>query len=171
MHIDENHVSHGMFGKCQGASHHKLEIDPIFNNLRVGHRDEQFRLLLRKEVYPYEYMDDWEKFKEHHLLPMGAFYSRLNLLGISECNCNHAQRVWRAFGMKSLGDYHDLYLETDVLLVCNVFETFRTTCLEHYVLNPAYFCTSSRLTWQACLKKTCVCLELIIDPDMLLMFE
>ena len=73
--------------------------------------------------------------------------------------------------MKNLGDYHDLYLETDVLLLCNVFKTFRRTCLKHYALDSAHFCTSPRLDWQACLKKTEVQLELLTDPNMFLMFE
>ena len=133
--------------------------------------DEQFRLLLRKRVYPYKYMDDWEKFKENHLPPIEAFYNKLNLSRISECNYGHAQIVWREFGMKDLGDCHDLYLKMDVLLLSNVFETFRMTCLDHYTLDPTHFYTSLRLAWEACLKKTEVSLELLTDPNMLLMFE
>ena len=67
MHINENYIAHGTCGKCKGVSHRKLEIDPIFDNLRVGHTDEQFQLLFRKGVYPCEYMDDWEKFEKNHL--------------------------------------------------------------------------------------------------------
>ena len=70
-----------------------------------------------------------------------------------------------------MGEYHDLYLKTDVLLLSNVFETFRNTCLQHYKLDPSHFYTSPGLAWQACLKKTGVKLELLTDPDMLLMFE
>ena len=72
--------------------------------------------------------------------------------------------------MKDLGNYHHLYLKMDVLLLSNIFKTFRTTCLEHYGLNPAHFCTFPGLVWQAYLKKTEVSLELLTDPDML-MFE
>ena len=78
-HIDENYVAHGTCVKCWGASHWKLEIDLIFDNLRVSHTDKQFRLLLTKGVYPYEYMDDWKKFKENCLPPIETFYSRLGL--------------------------------------------------------------------------------------------
>ena len=170
-HIDHNYYAHGKCKKCQGTSRRKLEIDPIFQNLRFGLTDEQFRLLLRKGVYPYEYMDDWSKFGENQLPPIESFYSKLNLSGISECDYDHAQRVWSEFDMKSLGEYHDLYLKTDVLLLANVFETFRRTCLEHYQLDPAHFYTSPGLAWQACLKKTGIRLELLTDPDMLLMFE
>ena len=73
--------------------------------------------------------------------------------------------------MKDLGDYHDLYIETDVLLLCNIFGIFRTTCWEHHAFDPTHFYTSPGLAWQACLKKTGVHLELITNPDMLLMFE
>ena len=116
-------------------------------------------------------MNDWEKFEANHLPMIKAFHGELNLSGISKCDYNHAQRVWRAFGMKNLGDYYYLYLEIDVLLLCNVFETFRTTCLEHYILDPDHFYISPGLAWQVSLKKTGVDFETIFDLNMLLMFE
>ena len=70
-----------------------------------------------------------------------------------------------------MGDYHDLYLETDVILLANVFESFRKVCIENYGLDPAHFYTAPGLAWKACLKKTGVNLELLKDVDMLLMFE
>ena len=90
---------------------------------------------------------------------------------ISEYDYKHAQRIWKEFKLKNLGEYHDLYLKTDVLLLSNVFDTFRNTCLQHYKLDPAHFYTSPGLAWKACLKKTGVKLELLTDLDMLLMFE
>ena len=90
---------------------------------------------------------------------------------ISECDYEHAQKVWRAFNLKDLVEYHELYLKTNVILQANVFEAFRDTCLEYYQLDLAHFYTSPGLAWQACLKKMGVKLELITDPDMLLMFE
>ena len=90
---------------------------------------------------------------------------------ISEENYQHAQRVWKEFRIHNLGEYHDLYLRTDVILLANVFEAFRDTCQEHYSLDPAHFYTSIGLAWKACLKKTGIRLELLTDPDMLLMFE
>ena len=98
-------------------------------------------------------------------LPNEAVYSKLNLSRVGEGDYNHVQRIWRKFGIKNLGVYHDLYLETSMLLLHNFFETFMTTCLEHYALNPAHFYTSPGLAWQACLKKTEVSLELLTDPD------
>ena len=130
----------------------------------------QYELLTRKGVYPYEYMLSRDKFKES-LPPIEAFYSKLNMSKISEDDYQHAQRVWKEFGIRNLGDYHDLYLRTDVVLLANVFEAFRDTCLKHYSLDPAHFYTSPGLAWKACLKHTGIKLKLLTDPDMLLMFE
>ena len=91
--------------------------------------------------------------------------------GISDEDYEHAQKVWKEFSMKNLGEYHDLYLKTDIILLTNVFETFRDTCLQHYKLNPALFYILPGLAWQACLMKTGIKLELLTDPNMLLMFE
>ena len=90
---------------------------------------------------------------------------------ISESDYKHAQRVWEEFGVRNIGDYHDLYLRTDVVLLANFFEAFRDTCLKHYILDPAHFYTAPGLAWKVCLKKTGVRLELLTVPDMLLMFE
>ena len=90
---------------------------------------------------------------------------------VSKDDYEHAQRVWKEFGIRNLGEYHNLYLCTDVILPANMFETFRDTYPEHYELDPAHFYTSPGLAWKACLRKTRVRLELLTDPDMLLMFE
>ena len=90
---------------------------------------------------------------------------------ISEEDYQHAQRVWKEFGIHNLGDYHNLYLRTDEVLLANVFEAFRDTCLKHYKLDPVHFYTFPGLAWRACLKHTGIRLELLTDPDMLLMFE
>ena len=107
------------------------------------------------------------------LPPNEAFYSNLNMSNRNIINQDyfHAKNVWRGFGMKNLGEYNDLYLKTDVILLSNVFEAFRSTCLKHYSLDLAHFYTSPGLAWQACLKKTGIELELLTNPDMLLMFE
>ena len=90
---------------------------------------------------------------------------------ISEEDYQHAQKVWEEFGICDLGDYHDLYLRTDVALLANVYKAFRDTCLKHYKLDPVHFYTSPGLAWKACLKCTGIKLELLTNPDMLLMFE
>ena len=131
----------------------------------------QYDLLTRKGVYPYEYVNSWDQFNETQLLPIDAFYSNLNMSSISEDDYQHAQQVWKEFGIHNLGDYHDHYLRTGVILLANVFEAFRITCLKHYKLDPEHFYTSPGLAWKACLKQTGIKLELLTDPDMLLMLE
>ena len=116
-------------------------------------------------------MNDWDKFKETKLPPKEAFYSKLNMTGVREEDYEHANRVWKEFGIKNFGKYHDLYLKTDVILSANVFEAFKKVCLKNYGLDPAHFYTAPGLAWKACLKKTRIRLELLLDPDTLLMFE
>ena len=116
-------------------------------------------------------MSIWDKFEETRLPPKEALHSNLNMSGISDYDYEHAQKVWKEFKLKNLGEYHDLYLKTDMLLLSNVFEAFMNTYLEYYKLDLAHFYTSPGLAWKACLKKMGVRLELLTDPDMLLMFE
>lgn len=133
--------------------------------------EEKLGLLMRKGVYPYEYMESVEKFDETHLPDRLDFYSSIDERGISEADYNHAQSVWRTFQMSTLGDYHDLYMETDFILLTDVFENFRKLCLNIYGLDPANFYTAPGLAWQAALKMTAVHLELFTDPDMHLFIE
>ena len=79
--------------------------------------DEKFRLMIRKGVYPYEYMDDWKKFEETSLPPKDAFYSRPSMKGICDHDYEHAQQVWNTMEKKTLGCYHGTFLKTDVLLL------------------------------------------------------
>ena len=131
----------------------------------------KFALLIRKGVYPYEYMDSWKRFKEESLPDKESFYSELNKEDITYEEYEHAQKVWDTFSIKNLGEYHDLYVQSDTLLLADVFENFRDKCIEIYELDPAHFLSAPGLAWQACLKKTKVELELLIDIDMLLMYE
>ena len=132
----------------------------------------QYEVLTRKGVYPYEYMTSWDRFEDTELSPTESFYSSLNMSGVSESNYQHAHTAsMERIGIRSLGDYHDLYLRTDVVLLPNVFEAFRDTCVKHYSLDPAHFYTAPGLAWKACLRKTGVRLELLTDSDILLMFE
>ena len=114
--------------------------------------DKQYDLLTRKGIYPYEYMSSWDKFKESQLPPIEAFYSNLNMSNVSKNDYEHVHRVWKEFRICNLGEYHNLYLKTDVILLANMFEAFRDTCLEHYSLDPAHFYTSPGLVWKVCLK-------------------
>ena len=131
----------------------------------------KFILLLRKGVYPYEYMDDWERFNETSLPNKESFYSNLNMENIEDIDYRHGNNVFKIFELKNLGEYPDLYVQSDTLLLADVFENFRKKSLEVYELDPAHFLSLPRLAWQACLKKTNVELELLTDYDMLLMVE
>ena len=91
--------------------------------------------------------------------------------GITDEDYVHAQKVWDVFETKNLGEYHDLYVQSDAILHAEVYENFRDKCLEIYQLDPAHFLSAPRLAWQACLKKTGVELDLLTDNDMLMMYE
>ena len=93
------------------------------------------------------------------------------MFGVSDQDYEHSYKVWRDFEIKNLGEYHDLYLLTDIILLANIFEAFRKVCLDNYGLDPAHFYNAPRLAWKACLQKTSIRLELLLDPDMSLMFE
>ena len=118
-------------------------------------------LLLRKGVYPYEYMDSLERFDETSLPDKEAFYSNLNMENITDVDYRHVKRAFKEFNNKHLGNYHDLYVQSDTLLLADVFENFRNKCIEMYELDPAHFLSATGLAWQACLKKTEVKLELL----------
>ena len=130
-----------------------------------------FITLLRKGVYPYEYMDGWDKFNEKLIPSKESFYSSLTLENITEVDYIHAKNVFKTFKLNNLGDYHDLYVRSDTLLLADIFENFRNACLSNYELDPAHFISLPGLAWQACLKKTGVELELLTDYDMLLMID
>ena len=131
----------------------------------------KFILLLRKAVYPYEYMDSWERFNETSLPDKEAYYSNLNMEDITDIDYKHAKRLFKNLSNKNLGDYHDFYVQSDTILLADVFENFRNMCIKVYELDPAHFLPVPGLAWQSCLKKTEVQLELMTDLDMLLMVE
>ena len=145
------------------------------DNSRIVHTKNRFQdkisLCLRKGVYPYDYMDSPERLLETQLPPKSAFYSKLNNKDISDEDYTHAQKIWKEFGMKTMKDYHNLYLELDVLLLADVFENFREVCLNNYKLDPAWYLTAPGLSWDAMLRVTGIKLELLTDPDMLMMVE
>ena len=116
-------------------------------------------------------MDSWDRFKETSLPSIERFYSNLNMSGVSDGDYEHVCSIWREFRIRNMGEYHDLYLRTDVVLLANVFKSSRRVCVENYGLDPLHFYTAPGLAWKACLKKTGVSLKLLLDPDMLLMFE
>ena len=105
-------------------------------------------------------MDNWERFNEESLPDKEFFYSELNKEDITKEEYEHAQKVWKKFNIKNLGEYHDLYVQSDTTVLADVFKNFREKCLKIYELNPAHFLSAPGLSRQACLKKTRVKLEL-----------
>ena len=93
-------------------------------------------MLLRKGIYPYGYRDSWEKFNEATIPSKEAFYSNLNLEGITDEDYNHAQKIRDVFKIRNLGEYYDLYVQSDTLLLADVFENFRDNCIDIYELDP-----------------------------------
>ena len=92
-----------------------------------------------KGVYPYDYIDDWEKFNETSLPEKAPFYSHFNMEDITDVDYVHAKRVCKDSEIKHLGEYHDFYVQSDTFLLADVIENFRIMCLEMYELDPAKF--------------------------------
>ena len=132
---------------------------------------EKFKLMTRKGVYPYDYMDSFEKFNKTELPTKEEFYSILNNEHITDEDYSHAQKVWNTFQLQTMGEYHNLYLKSDILLLADVFENFRKTCLQYYKLDPCHYFTSPGLSWDAMLKMTNIKLELMTDIDMFQFIE
>ena len=125
----------------------------------------------QKGVYPYDYMDSFEEFNEKELPTKDQFYSILNDQHITDDEYNHAKEVLNTFMIRTLGDYHDLYLISDVLLLTDVIQNFRKTCMQYYKSDPCHYFTSPGLSWDAMLKMTNIKLELMTDIDMFQFIE
>ncbi|XP_071572850.1 uncharacterized protein [Temnothorax nylanderi] len=131
---------------------------------------EDFDLLTRKGVFPYEYVDCIDKLQDPCLPPHESFYS-LTDDTVSESDYEHAANVWRRFSIQTLGEYSDLYLKTDVLLLADIFENFRDSSIKSYGLDPAHYYTLPGFTWDAMLKHTRINFELLTDIDMVTFIE
>ena len=133
-------------------------------------KGKELDLMSQKGVYPYDFMDSFDKFNEK-LPPKEEFYSILNDEDITDDQYKHAQNVWNTFNLKNMGEYHDVYLKSDILLLADVFEHFRKTCLQYYKLDPCHYFTSPGLSWDAMFKMTDIKLELMTDIDMFQFIE
>ncbi|XP_077278612.1 uncharacterized protein LOC143906406 [Temnothorax americanus] len=133
--------------------------------------DQDFELLTRKGVFPYEYIDCVEKLEDSCLPPRDSFYSSLTGDTVSESDYAHAVNVWQRFSIQTLGEYSDLYLKIDVLLLADIFENFRDSCVASYGLDPAHYYTLPGFTWDAMLKHTRINFELLTNIDMVMFIE
>ena len=136
----------------------------VFNGKRLN-------LMFQKGVYPHDFMDSFEKFNQAELPAKDQFYSILNDQHITDDEYDHANKVWNTFTIKTMGEYHDLYLVSDVLLLTDVSENFRKTCMQYYKLDPCHYFTSPDLSWDAMLKMTNIKFELMTDIDMFQFIE
>ncbi|XP_044005500.1 uncharacterized protein LOC122850414 [Aphidius gifuensis] len=133
--------------------------------------EEEFQLLKRKGAYPYEYTDSFDKLNETSLPPKENFFSKLSNENISDSDYEHAIKVWDTFKIKTLGDYSDIYLQADVLLLADVFENFRKNCISNYGLDPIHYYTIPGYSFDCMLKCTEIELELLTDPEKYLFIE
>ena len=133
--------------------------------------DVDLDLIKRKGVYPYEYMDSFDRFKETEIPPIEAFNSALSGSKVTRAEYAHANQVFRHFGMKSLQDYHNLYLLQDILLLDDILLSFRKVCMSTYGLDPLHYYTAPGLTWDAGLKYTRVTLDLLTEQDKFMFVE
>ena len=124
-------------------------------------KDEKFKLMKQKGVYPHDFMDNFERSNDEQLPKKEDFYSILSNEQKTDDQYNHAKRIWKKLPSKNMGEYHDLYLKSDILLLTDVFENFRKTCLKFYKLDACHY-----FTWDTMLKMTKIKLDLISDVDM-----
>ena len=152
--------------------------DSDFKHLISEFPSDKLELLRKKDAYPYEWVESYEKFNYKELPPKEAFCSSIDdgKRGkgdghISNDKYSHLKNVWQEFGFKTFKDFHNHYLKKDVLLAADVFEKFIDTCLKYYNLDPCHYFSAPGLSWDAMLKMTKVELEKISNADMHLFIE
>ena len=128
--------------------------DKDFKYLSEEFSGERLKLVKEKGTYSYEYMNNFKTFNEDELPDKSKFFSSLEDTGINEKEYGGAIKIWKVFKIKNLGEYHDLYLKKDVLLLADVFEKFVKTCLNYYKLDPCHYFSSPGLSWDSMLKMT-----------------
>ena len=152
--------------------------DNDFKHLMTEFPANKLEILKRKDAYPYEWEDSYEKFKYPSLPEKKHFYSSLkdgkrdkSNGYISNEQYMHLQNVWNAFNFNTFEDFHNNYLKKDVLLLADVFEKFISTCLKYYDLDLCHYFSAPGLSVDAMLKTTKMELEKISDPDKYMFFE
>lgn len=125
--------------------------DEAFQYTSEVFKEKKLKLMKQKGIYPYDYMDSFDKFNNTQLPSKEDFYGELNKEHITDKQYQNVQNVWNKFNLKTMGEYHDLYLKSDILLLADVFENFRKTCLQYYKLDPCNYFTSPGLSWDAML--------------------
>ena len=148
------------------------ELRKIFKNTSNEFKnDEQFLLMIQKGIYPYDYIENFNKLYENYLPDINSFYSKLNKSNCDIKDYKHAQNVFKTFGCKNILDYYNIYLKSDVLLLSDIWDNFRKVCYTNYGLDTCYYYTAPGLSFDAMLKITKINLELLTDVDMFKMVE
>jgi hypothetical protein len=144
----------------------------IFKNVSEYFKDDnEFDMMTRKGVYPYDYITDYDKFKVKKFPHIDAFNSELNNSKCSMKDYDYAKKVWSVFNCKTFLDYHNLYLTVDVLILADIWENFREVCFNVYKLDCEYYYTAPGLSFDAMLKHTKVELELFTELEMFIFVE
>lgn len=131
----------------------------------------EFELIIRKGVYPYDYISSIDVLKQRSLPSKSEFYNKLNDSNITDEEYEFAKSIWNTFKVKTLKEYTHIYLKADVMLLADIFEKFRSQCLQIYELDPAHYYTTPGYSWDAMLKQTGAEIELITDIDQLMFIE
>ena len=135
--------------------------DEDFKHLTSEFGIDKLEILKRKDAYPYEWVDSYEKFKHPSLPEKKYFYSSLrdgkrdrSNGHISDEQYQHLQNVWNIFNFNTFEDFHNHYLKKDILLLADAFEKFISTCLKYYGLDHCHYFSAPGLSWDAMLKMT-----------------
>jgi len=148
------------------------DLRNVFKNTSDEFKDDdEFNLMIQKGIYPYDYIDNYERFNETKLPNNNEFYSKLNYSECSNEDYERAQIVWNKFKCQKLLDYHKLYLKSDVLLLSDIWANFRDISYKNYNLDSTYYYTSPSLSFDAMILKTKINLELLTDINMVCMVE
>ena len=148
-----------------------LTSDKLHNLRNCYPEENEFQLLQNKGLYPYDYIDDETKLSSEQIPTKLDFYNKLKDEHISDENYNHFKHVWKVFKCKKFKDYHELYLKVETLLLADIFENFRNTCMNTYQLDPVHYFTAPGLSFDSLLKYTKIKLDYIKDVDIQLFIE
>lgn len=148
-----------------------LSVEQFTETRKHFPADDEFDLMRQKGVFPYSFITDFKKMDNSSLPTKNDFYDSLNDEHISNSDYARAERVWQVFNCKNLGQYSDIYLKSDTLLLCDVFENFRNQALAAYQLDPAHYYTLPSFSFDCMLRMTKVDLELLTDVDMIHFFK
>lgn len=146
-------------------------VDLFIETRKAFDNDKHFDLLMRKGVYPYSYMNSFDRFKETKLPNKKHFYNDFTEEHISDGDYTHAKNVWNTFNIKNMGEYHDLYMKSDVYLLTDIFENFRNISMQSYNLDPVHYLSLPGYSWDCMMYKTKVELSLLTDIDQHLFVE